>query len=336
MCLRLNAFGKTNVMFLYIDVGPVTALALSQDHTFLAIGHALGYIYLYDLSKPQTPTRSVPPADFASIAASREEGHLFGSKIIHLGFVGARHTAIVSADDIGLAFYHSLGKVLFIEANDVIRILGNYPEDGLHPITRVPNTSRSHEPHSQSRRLPRRNRKTSTILAMMALPIATSPHPTDAFNIIALLTPLKLVIVGLKPSPKTWYRRHRGQDDDYVEQSTWRGCLAWFPSTPKEGPNLQTQSAVKMSRGSSRLDIGSLKKPTLAYSWGRSIALLGVRADKFESGSPNNDSKDTTGPTHTLAFEEAGEMTTDADILALQWMNAEVCTSFRYGNNNLS
>src|ERR1700733_1456676 len=198
---------KTNVMFLStVDIGPVTTLALSQDHTFLGIGHALGHIYLYDLSKPQTPTRSVPPADFASIAASRKEGHLFGSKIIHLGFVGARHTAIVSADDIGLAFYHSLGKVLFIEANDVIRILGNYPEDGFHPITRPP----APQPHRQSRRLPRRNRKTSTILGMMALPIATSPHPTDAFNIIALLTPLKLVIVGLKPSPKTRYRRHRG------------------------------------------------------------------------------------------------------------------------------
>jgi vacuolar protein sorting-associated protein 8 len=161
-----------------------------------------------------------------------------------------------------------------------------------------------HQPHRQSRRLRRRNRKKSIIIGIMALYITTSPHPTDAFNIIALLTPLKLVIVGLKPSPQRWYRRRRGQDEDYVEQSTRRGCLAWFPSTPKYGPNPQMQSVTKTSRGSSRPDIGSLKKPTFAYSWGRSIALPRVRADKFESGSPNNKSK--------------GEMTTDADILALK------------------
>jgi hypothetical protein len=299
---------------------------LSQDHTFLAVGHALGHVFLYDLAKPQIPARAVPPADFDLIAASRKEGHLFGSKIVQLGFVGARHTAIVSADDIGLAFYHSLGKVLFIEANDIIRILGNYP------ITHSSNPSFSHQPSTQSRRLPRRNRKTSTILAMMALPIAASPHPTDAFNIVALLTPLKLVIVGLKPSPKTWYRRHRGQDDDYVEQSTWRGCLAWFPSSLKNGTSPQPQSAMKTPRGFSKLGIDSLKKPILAYSWGSSITLLRVRADKFELQSRNHNAKDAAGPTHALAFEEAGEITAGADILALQWLNAEVRATLHCGN----
>lgn len=299
-----------------VDAGSVTALAVSQDHTFLAVGHALGHIFLYDLAKPQTPARAVPPADFELIAASRKEGHLLGSKIVHLGFVGARHTAIVSADDIGLAFYHSLGKVFFIEANDVIRILGNYPIS--HP-------SLSPQPPAQSRRLPRQNRKTSTILAMMALPIAASPHPTDAFNIVALLTPLKLVIVGLKPSPKTWYRHHRGQDEDYPEQSIWRGCLSWFPSTPKDVTSLQSQSTKKTSRGFSKLGIDSLKKPILAYSWGRSITLLRVRADKIEPQSRNQDAK--AGPTHTLGFEEAGGVTAGADILTLQWLNAEVRTT---------
>lgn len=280
---------------------------------------------MYDLAKPQAPARAVPPADLESIAASRKEGHLFGSKIIHLGFVGARHTAIVSADDVGLAFYHSLGKVLFIEANDVIRILGNYPEDDFHPVAHTLNFAPSGQPSAQSRRLLRRHKKTNSILAMMALPIATSPYPTDAFNIIALLTPLKLVIVGLKPSPNTWYRRHRSQDDDYVEQSTWRGCLAWFPSTPKDGSS-QAQSAAKTSRKVPKLDIDLLKTPILAYSWGRTITLLRVRAENLVSRP--DDSRNAAGIFHTLVFEEAGEMTADADILALQWLNAEVCTTF--------
>ena len=69
---------KKNVMFLStVDVRPVTALALSRDHTFLAIGPALGHAYLYDLSNPQH-LNVLYPADFASIAASRKEGHLFG------------------------------------------------------------------------------------------------------------------------------------------------------------------------------------------------------------------------------------------------------------------
>ncbi|KAI0245579.1 hypothetical protein BJV78DRAFT_1107102, partial [Lactifluus subvellereus] len=110
-------------------VGAVTALALSHDHTFVAAGHATGHIQLFDLKKPHVPARSVPPTTLAAVASGRKEGHLRGSRIVSVGFVAGRHTAIVSADQTGLAFYHSLGKALFFEASDVLRILGKYPNE---------------------------------------------------------------------------------------------------------------------------------------------------------------------------------------------------------------
>src|SRR5882757_3702637 len=79
-------------------VGAVTALALSHDHTFVAAGHATGHIQLFDLNKPHVPARSVPPTTLGAVASGRKEGHLPGARIVNIGFVGARHTAVVSAD----------------------------------------------------------------------------------------------------------------------------------------------------------------------------------------------------------------------------------------------
>lgn len=66
------------------------------------------------------------PVTLAAITSGRQEGHLSGSRIISISFVAGRHTAVVSADEHGLSFYHSLGKVLFVDASDTIRIFGNY------------------------------------------------------------------------------------------------------------------------------------------------------------------------------------------------------------------
>ncbi|KAH9948952.1 hypothetical protein B0H21DRAFT_196377 [Amylocystis lapponica] len=108
-------------------VGPVTALALSFDHTFVASGHSTGHIQLFDLHAPKTPARFVAPTTLAAVASGRQEGHLVGSRIVSIGFIAGRHTAIVSADDSGLAFYHSLGKVLFMEALTLFVFLASIP-----------------------------------------------------------------------------------------------------------------------------------------------------------------------------------------------------------------
>lgn len=94
----------------------------------MASGHATGHIQLFDVQNPKAPARFVPPTTLAVVASGREEGHLVDSRIVSVGFIAGRHTALVSADDSGLAFYHSLGKVLFVEATDTLRILGKYPD----------------------------------------------------------------------------------------------------------------------------------------------------------------------------------------------------------------
>ncbi|KAF9241625.1 Golgi CORVET complex core vacuolar protein 8-domain-containing protein [Melanogaster broomeanus] len=216
-------------------------IALSHDHTYVASGHVSGHIQLFDLKTPQVPARLVAPPSTQALLSGRQEGHPAGSRITSVSFVAGRHTAIVSADENGLSFYHSLGKVLFVDASDTVRILGNYPEkpvadpDGPHVSASALNGS--------GIRSFRKRRLRNTMLAMSTLPLGTATHRTDAYQIVAMLTPTKLVIVGLKPSPKTWLKRTR---DDGTE------------SVPKETVTDSTD-------------------PTLAYSWGKTVRLMRTR-----------------------------------------------------------
>ncbi|KIJ67823.1 hypothetical protein HYDPIDRAFT_83392 [Hydnomerulius pinastri MD-312] len=290
-------------------VGPISALALSHDHTYVASGHASGNIQLFDLKNPQTPARVVAPPSLQAVMSGRQEGHLAGSRIVNIGFVAGRHTAIVSADENGLSFYHSLGKVLFVEASDTIRILGNYPEepvadpDGPHTLTSARGLNGS-AVHSFRRRRPR-----NTILAMATLPLGSAVHPTDTYQIVALLTPTKLVMVGLKPTPKTWLKRLRDDGAELSMLDRRKGSLAWYPSVSgaqvaKEGPAESTH-------------------PTLAYSWGKTIRLMQVSETMVKQAVPNK----RTGKTReidvgTLVFEDVGKWTMEDTVLALQWLNA--------------
>ncbi|CAL1707277.1 unnamed protein product [Somion occarium] len=287
-------------------VGPVTALALSFDHTYIATGHATGHIQLFELSRPKTSARFVAPTSLAAVAAGTQEGHLLGSRINSIGFVAGRHTAIVSADETGLAFYHSLGKVLFVEASDVLRILGKYPDEDPHELL-------GHAMPFRKRRM----RKANTILSMSPLPLGTSPHPTDAYNLIALLTPVKLVIVGLKPSPKTWYRRHREADDEPRSSSRYKGSLAWFPSVIPGAPI--DSHAAKKQNGSTP---PALTSPMLVYSWGNTVNLIRVSETKVRQKSRNaRTGKVVDVEVGRITFEEVGRWTTETDVLVIQWLN---------------
>ncbi|KAJ3735742.1 Golgi CORVET complex core vacuolar protein 8-domain-containing protein [Lentinula guzmanii] len=286
-------------------VGAVTALALSHDHTYVASGHSSGYIQLFDLKAPRTPARIVAPTTLAIVASGRKEGHIQGSRIISIGFVAGRHTALVSADDHGLAFYHSLGKVLFVEAPDILRILGKYPLDGplVDPLTP--------QPESPSTPVGGRKRSRYTILAMMPLPLGTTSHPTDTYQAVALLTPHKLVVVGLKPTPKTWFKFAR-DDTESRTRAKSRGTLCWFPSIlPITSKDEELPPTVQEPT-----------TPLLACSWGRTMHILRV----FESRSRQLVRNPKTGKSvehevGSIAYLNAGKWTADEDILALQWLN---------------
>lgn len=301
----------------------MTALAISQDHTFIAVGHALGSIHLYALLKPTQPARSVPPTTLPLVLTGRKEGHLVGSRILHLGFVGARHTAIVSSDETGLAFYHSLGKVLMLASTDIIRMLGRYPDPSTPPRSRTsgspsaslsipsPAASTSNGNASQSHK----PKRPSTILDMAPLPLGPSPHSSDTLALVAMLTPTKLVVVGLKPTPRTWWRATQAKEGSAAAEMAYdrSGVLAWFPSTSME---------LGAKGGGAASEQG--EDPRLAFAWGRSVRL--VRVGLAEQSGKKGDTEVKAADGRDVDFIEEEGWSCDTPVLGLQWYNLRVST----------
>ncbi|EGG10747.1 uncharacterized protein MELLADRAFT_33801, partial [Melampsora larici-populina 98AG31] len=264
-------------------------IAISHDHTFVAVGHTMGYIYLYDLAKSKQPARSVIPTSMRLVQAGRSEGHLTGHRIIHLGFVGLRHTAIVSADESGLAFYHHLGQVLGLASTDVIRILGKYPDTTLNP-----------------------SRRSTKIFGSSPLPLGPSPHLTDQHSLVALLTPTKLIIIGLKPSARTWWRCMR--NITHPNQLNECGSLCWFPSSSiKDTTDLKRSvdsSTFKPETHQPSNPVNSAMDPLLAFSWGKNIRFVTVMSDEKIEESTQKDE-----------FVEGKSWTCESTVQAIQWLN---------------
>jgi hypothetical protein len=239
----------------------------------VAVGHATGNIYLYSLSSPSKPARTAPALPLRAVLTGRKEGHLVNSRILHIGFVGQRHTAIVSADEHGRAFWSSLGRVLGVDSSDVVRMLGSYPQTDTPPS------------------------KTSTLFAAPPLPLGASAHPTDSFQLAALLTPSKLVVVGLKPSARTWFRRLRGTEGGV--DGGYAGCAAWLPAGALSDPaSPQTVS-----------------DPVLAYSWGQAVRFLRVRVVQMD---------DDPTAARKVEFVEGRRWDAGGLVSALEWLDANV------------
>lgn len=205
--------------------------------------------------------------------------------------------------------------MLFVEASDILRILGQYPE-----IPVVPGAAPSY--------LPPHKRK-YTILAMAPLPLGPAPHPTDAYDVVALLTPTKLVVVGLRPTPKTWFKCPRQAEEGHLARSQVKGTIAWFPSAPStHGVNSQPQNGASKTDSSH----SDARDPILAYSWGDSLRLIKVSELKYRqrvrSAKTGRMNEINLG---AVAFEELGKWSAEESIIALQWLNANVSFFVRHG-----
>lgn len=293
------------------DAGPVTALSISPDYTFIAVGHAGGHIYLYSLASPNPniPTRTVLPTTLAAVNLGRKEGHLANTRILHLGFVGKRHTAIISGDERGMAFYHSLGRVLGVDSTDVLRILGSYPD-------RPPSPPPTSSPASSNPPPPPPKRKAiTTLFAAAPLPLGPKPHPSDAYQLSALLTPSKLVIVGLKPSPRTWFRRLRvGDGGDTGEQT---GSAVWRPT--------ESSPSLFSTVGGGREEDQNSANPVLAFSWGNAVRFIHIRViepARVEGSLKQVDETDI----RRVEFTEGLRWEAEGSISTLKWVNARVST----------
>ncbi|KAF2013429.1 hypothetical protein BU24DRAFT_424427 [Aaosphaeria arxii CBS 175.79] len=224
-----------------IECGPVTALAISADHSTIAGGHATGHIFTWELARPAKPFLHIPPLDRASLDNRNADGHVSGVAILHIGFLGIRHTALVSADDGGMAFSHLATRGLGAIARNVkiTRILGRYPL-----------TTKSEE----------RPRKPSSVLAFAPLPLGNIEQPTDTMGLTALLTPYLLVIVSTTPLAQTQHKASRPKE--IVPHSALSGCLAWFPAVKLKNPSGDPSKAVS--------------KTKLVYCWSNILTILDV------------------------------------------------------------
>lgn len=169
------------------------------------------------------------------------DGHLPKVPVTHLGFLGTRHTALVSADARGMAFSHlatrgtgALGRTV-----RTVRILGRYPD------TPAP-TGKPLKP--------------STVLAFSPLPLGNVDRATDSMGLTAMLTPYLLVIVSTTPVAQTQHKSARPKD--VAPHSAMSGCLAWFPAVKLKVPDSATGSTTS--------------KAKLVYCWSNVLTVLDV------------------------------------------------------------
>ncbi|KAI8939844.1 hypothetical protein NX059_003581 [Plenodomus lindquistii] len=231
------------LVFDYQQCGAVTALATSADHSTVAGGHATGHVFTWELGKPAKPFLHISPLDRATLDEKKTDGHVSGAAILHIGFLGTRHTALVSADDAGMAFSHLATRGLGAIARTVktTRILGRYP---------------------LSLKSTEKPRKPSSVLAFAPLPLGNVEQPTDDMGLTALLTPYLLVIVSTTPVAQTQHKAPRPKD--VAPHGTLSGCLAWFPAVKLKNPSTDAFKPVS--------------KTKLAYSWSNVLTILDVDA----------------------------------------------------------
>ncbi|KAL2142722.1 hypothetical protein VTI28DRAFT_810 [Corynascus sepedonium] len=224
-----------------VESGPITAIAISADHTTIAGGHANGSIFTWDTSRASRPFLSIPHIDPAQQQKRPTDGHVQNVKVTHLGFLGTRHTALVSADDRGMAFSHlatrgtgALGRTV-----KTTRILGRYPD---------------------SKPPPGKTLKPSSVLAFASLPLGNVEMATDSLGLTAMLTPYLLVIVSTTPIAQTQHKSARPKE--VAAHSALTGCLAWFP-----GVKLKVADPVTGSQ---------ISKVKLVYCWSNVLTVLDV------------------------------------------------------------
>ena len=224
-----------------IECGPVTSLAISADHSTVAGGHATGHIFTWELARPAKPFLHILPLERKTLDDRKSDGHVSGVAILHIGFLGTRHTALVSADDGGMAFSHLATRGLGAIARSVkiTRVLGRYP---------------------LSEKSMEKPRKPSSVLAFSPLPLGNVEQPTDDMGLTALLTPYLLVIVSTTPIAQTQHKASRPKEIE--PHSALSGCLAWFPAVKLKNPSGEPAKAVS--------------KTKLVYCWSNVLTILDV------------------------------------------------------------
>jgi WD40 repeat protein len=90
-----------------LEHGSVCSIAISSDNTYMVAGHSLGSVIVWNVSKPNAPSRIIPPIAKDVAVSGRKLGHIRGSAVLNVGFVGIKRAEVVSADDqVIYRFFH--------------------------------------------------------------------------------------------------------------------------------------------------------------------------------------------------------------------------------------
>lgn len=224
-----------------VECGAVTSLAISADHTTIAAGHAEGHIFTWEIARSARPFLHIPPIDIGLPQARKTDGHVAGVAVLHIGFLGYRHTALVSADDRGMAFSHLATRGMGAVGRTVrtTRVLGRYPD----VISRGP-----------------KPRKASSVMAFSPLPLGNVEQGTDGLGLVAMMTPYLLVIVSTTPIAQTQHKSARPKE--VAAHSAMSAALAWFPAIRLKGEHAE------------------ISKTKLVYCWSNVLTVLEVTVDE--------------------------------------------------------
>lgn len=234
-----------------VEAGPLTSIAVSADHQVIAGGHANGSIFIWEVARTASPFLHIPSLDPSQIQQS-QDGHLLNFAVRNLGFLGTRHTALVSADDHGMAFSHlaSRGLGSFGRTVKSTRILGRYPTN------KSLATGKPRNP--------------STILAFSPLPLGNFELSSHSMGLTAMLTPYLLVIVSTTPVAQTQFKTGKPKClDTYTPLS---GCLAWFPAVKLKLPDPKTGRENSNNK--------------LVYCWSNMLTILDLEEFQYLDNRP--------------------------------------------------
>ena len=222
-----------------VESGSVTSISISADHSTIAGGHATGSIFTWEVARPAKPFLHIPPVDRSR--TPNVDGHTLDVAILHVGFLGMRHTALASADDKGMAFSHLATRGMGVVARSVktTRTLGRYPDKASIAV---------------------RQRKPSSVLAFSPLPLGNAEHAADFLGLVAMLTPYLLVVVSTTPIAQTQYKAPRPKE--VAAHGAMTAALAWFPSV-----KLKTQDPLTLETSS---------RVKLVYCWSNILTVLDV------------------------------------------------------------
>lgn len=212
---------------------------MSADHSTIACGHASGHIFTWEIARPAKPFLHIPPVDREQ--SPNVDGHRLENAVLHVGFLGTRHTALVSADEKGMAFSHlaTRGMGAVLRSVRTSRILGRYAEN-------IPGAARQ--------------RKPSSVLAFSPLPLGNAEHTSDSMGLVAMLTPYLLVIVSTLPIAQTQHKTPRPKE--VAAHGAMSAALAWFPSLwLKNSKTVEKEASSKVK---------------LVYSWSNLLTVLEI------------------------------------------------------------